>query len=157
MRVSEYFTLAEVEHSNEAVRLGINNSLPASLYGAIRHTAARADVVRKILNVPMIISSWYRCSALNRALKSPDSSQHVKGEAIDFYAPAFGSPAKICKTLLQNKELISWDQLILEHTWVHISFKYPGTPGRLNRGEVLTLLQDKTYAVGLTDFRGNPV
>jgi hypothetical protein len=48
----------------------------------------------------MLISSGYRCLALNRAIGSSDTSDHIKAMAADFRAPAFGSPLEVSKALL---------------------------------------------------------
>ena len=110
------------------------------------------EKVRAFLGKPISVSSWYRCLQLNREIGSKDTSQHTKAEAVDFICPAFGTPTDICKLLVANKDLIRFDQLILEHTWVHISWN--SVPGSQQRGQVLSLLKDKTYAVGLTDKNG---
>lgn len=111
--------------------------------------------VRAILNSPIHVDSWYRCLQLNRALKSKDTSQHLKGEAVDFICPEFGSPFEICVKILHYPELIIFDQLILEHTWVHISFN--ADPTTQPRKQVLSLLQDGGYSLGLTDPNGRPL
>jgi zinc D-Ala-D-Ala carboxypeptidase len=154
--LSEHFTLDEAIISQTAERLGIDN-YPNSqeIITTASKTAVKMEKVRVVLGeVSISINSWIRCLELNRALGSSDSSQHVKGEAVDFICPAFGSPLEICKQLLKNKEVLGWDQLILEHTWVHISWK--STPNSIQRGQVLSLLSDKSYAVGLTDKSGKP-
>lgn len=154
--LSEHFTLDEAIASQTAAREGIDNyPTNQEVITTASKTAVKMEKVRVVLNnLPISISSWIRCLALNRALKSSDSSQHVKGEAVDFICPAFGSPLEICKQLVKYKEVIGWDQLILEHTWVHISWK--STPNATQRGEVLSLLSDKSYAKGLTDKSGKP-
>jgi zinc D-Ala-D-Ala carboxypeptidase len=152
-QLSEHFTLEEATISGTASRLGIDNSSPSPyVIAAAYRTAVKLEKVRAALQCPISIDSWIRCLELNRALKSKDTSQHIKGEAVDFIAPKFGTPTQICKKLLEYKEVIGWDQLILEHTWVHISWNaVPNTP---NRGEVLSLLSTGGYALGLTDASG---
>jgi hypothetical protein len=77
------------------------------------------------------------------------------GNAVDFAAYAYGSSLAIVKLLSKYADMLEFKQLILEHTWVHIS--WDTTPGSLPKREVLTLLQDKTYARGITDKYGVPV
>lgn len=55
-------------------------------------------------------------------------SQHVRGEADDFIAPAFGSPLTVCKAVANSN--IVFDQLIYEGTWAHISFVADREPRR---------------------------
>jgi len=153
-QLSEHFTLEEAVISQTASRLGIDNANPEPMtITTASKTAVKMEKVRYILGVPISVDSWIRCIALNRALGSKDSSQHIKGEAVDFIAPAFGSPLEICQKLIANKDLVNWDQLILEHTWVHISWN--STPNAIQRNEVLSLLQDGGYSKGLTDKLGN--
>ena len=146
IKLSQHFTLEEATISQEADRRGIDNSHPdPQIITTASKTAVKMEKVRLILNSNAIhINSWIRALALNRALGSKDTSQHIKGEAVDFICPSFGSPLAICKKLIENKTLIGWDQLILEHSWVHISWN--STPNSQQRGQVLSLLQDGGYA-----------
>ena len=153
--LSEHFTLDEATESQTASRLGIDNTPTPEVRTAASKTAVKLEKVRVVLdNSPIKISSWIRVPELNEAIGSGSSSQHIKGEAVDFICPTYGSPLEVCKQLIKYKDVIGWDQLILEHTWVHISWK--STPNSVQRGQVLSLLSDKGYAVGLTDKSGKP-
>jgi hypothetical protein len=155
--LSEHFTLDEATDSQIAERFGIDNRNPEpKTITTASKTAVKMEKVRAVLGDKGIhVSSWIRCLALNRALKSKDDSQHVFGEAVDFICPKFGSPLDVCRKLIAEKTLIGFDQLILEHTWIHISWK--SVPNAVQRGQVLSLLQDGGYAKGLTDKTGKPV
>ena len=144
--ITDHFYWAEVIESDTAARLTIDNTLPVELMNTIISTARKAEKIRALLNEPMKITSWYRSLALNTALLSKPTSQHIKGEAIDFTSPAYGIPLSICKRIVNYRELIPFDQLILEHTWVHVSFL--SDPTVKPRGEVLSLLQSGGYATG---------
>lgn len=153
-QLSEHFSLIEATQSQTAERLGIDNSHPElDTICAATKTATKLEIVRSVISGPIKISSWIRCLELNRALKSKDTSQHIKGEAVDFISPPF-SPLEICKIILLNKEKVNFDQLILEHTWVHISWN--SAPDGLQKGQVLSLLSGGGYATGLTDSTGKP-
>lgn len=154
-KLSDHFSLDEAIISDTAERYGISNEPDKVTVAVMGLSAVGMERVRASLgNKPILISSWYRSLQLNRVLKSKDTSQHVKGEAIDFICPGFGSPLDICKQLIKYKELIRYDQLILEHTWAHISFAISsGKP----KGQVLSLLATGGYASGLTDKKGNPL
>jgi zinc D-Ala-D-Ala carboxypeptidase len=93
-------------------------------------------------------SSGFRSEELCVKIGSKTTSQHAKGEAVDFEIPG-----------VDNKELAYWivdnldfDQLILEYYkpgvpdsgWVHVSFKGEG-----NRNEVLTMTKGVGYSFGL--------
>lgn len=149
MMVSKNFSLLEMIKSPTADRLGIDNT-PSN--GGI--TDCLTLVAEKILEpvrahygVPIIPSSGYRCLALNRAVGSKDTSQHIMGQAVDFEVP--GTPnLSVAKWIRDNME---FDQLILEFYrsgepntgWVHCSYR----DGR-NRKEVLTISNTGTH-IGL--------
>jgi zinc D-Ala-D-Ala carboxypeptidase len=118
----------------------------------MKQTAKKMEVVRQVLgNNPLHINSWYRCLALNKLLGSAITSQHLLGSAVDFIAPSYGDPLTVCNKLIQEVDTVLFDQLILEHTWVHISFAIPGS---VPRYQVLSLLETGHYAVGLTNKYG---
>lgn len=132
----------------------IDNNIPLHLIGNVKATAAKMEVVRKVLrNSPILITSWYRSPKLNAAIGGAKYSDHMKGNAVDFYCPKFGSPVLICKELVKYKKDLEFKQLIYEHTWVHIS--WDTIPHTLPKLEVLTLLNDGNYAAGITDKFGN--
>jgi hypothetical protein len=154
--VSEHFTFNEVTSSEKAASLGIDNSLvDEGLLPAIYRTATGLEKVRNILHgVGIHVNSWYRSPLLNAAVGSHSTSQHMLGQAVDFTAAGFGTPLDVCKAIVANKDLIRFDQLIFEHTWVHISFC---SIGKFPRGQVLTLLDGGKYATGLTTKHGIPL
>lgn len=151
-KLTEHFDWAEVTRSDTAARAGIDNSLPASLLPVVQKTALCLERVRKILGQPVHVTSWYRSLPLNALLGSKPTSKHILGEAVDFTAPSFGSPKDICFALISKKSIVGWDQLILEHGWVHISWN--SIPNGEQRGQVLSLLTNGTYAIGLTKPSG---
>lgn len=151
-KLSEHFTIGEALESRTADIKGINNSPDIAALIVMISTAKMMERVRDLLNNPITINSWYRNPVLNKAVGGVPTSQHAKGEAVDFICPKFGSPINICKEIIKNKNIIQFDQLIHEHTWVHISFAIQsGKP----RGQVLSLLNGNKYSQGLTDKLGN--
>jgi zinc D-Ala-D-Ala carboxypeptidase len=155
MEISEHFNWEDVTISQEAARRGIDNSLPEELRVTALRTAVKLEKVRTLLgDVPVHVNSWYRCPELNAAIGSNNAtSAHPHACAVDFIAPRFGTPLDICKHLQGYFPLLQYDQLIMEHTWVHIGFK--ADPSTVARGQVLSLLKSGGYAVGLTDPLGN--
>lgn len=127
-RVSENFAWSEVWHSETAVRLGIDNTPPASALPTIAATAAHLERVRRLLMAPVLVSSWYRCPKLNAALGSRPTSQHLQGAAVDFRCPGYGSPQVTWEYLRALRRDLRIDQIILEFPtrpsggWVHVSF-----------------------------------
>lgn len=152
LKLSEHFTIAEAVHSDKAVELGIDNIPSRDVLWVMEKTAICMERVRASLsNLPISVSSFYRSPEVNAAVGSKSTSQHLLGEAVDFICPAFGTPVEICRKLIELHDLIRFDQLILEHSWVHISF---AIAPRSNRNQVLSLLSTGGYANGLTNKNG---
>lgn len=121
-RLSPHFSLDEFTVSDTAARRGVANDPPIELMPALKRTAQGLEAVRVRLGcAPIIITSGYRCAALNRMVGGRPMSQHVKGEAADFISPGFGTPLLVVGALRDSG--IEYDQLLLEYgRWVHISF-----------------------------------
>ena len=147
MNISPHFTFSEVTFSQEAIRKGIDNSLPESLVRNATRQAQLMELVRTILDKPIFITSWYRSPEVNKGIGGRDSSMHMKSLACDFVSP-FGTPKEICEEILKN-QWIKFDQLILEfNRWVHIGL----SEGR-ERGEVLTAVKENGKTVYLTGLQ----
>jgi len=135
MNLSAHFTLAEFCRSETAVRRNIPNLLPADLLHNAKGAATMLEGIRAHLcklagrDVPMRITSGFRCIALNRAIGSSDTSDHVEARAADWEAPAFGSPTDICEALAPMVGQLGIGQLICEYPdrdgWVHTSTRMP--------------------------------
>jgi len=152
MNLSEHFTLEEAVFSSTARRRGLDNTPGEHTIEIMKSTATELEKVRRILgNQPLHIDSWYRSPEVNQAVGSKLTSQHILGQAVDFVAPSYGDPLAVCKKLIEEIDLIQFDQLILEHTWVHISFAIPNTAPR---HQVLSSLAGGKYAIGLTNRLG---
>jgi len=151
MNLSDHFTLEEAIISQTATRLGLDNSPSPETLDVMIRTALQLEKVRALINAPILVTSWYRSPEVNKAVGSSSTSQHIKGEAVDFISPGYGSPYAICTFIEEHSTLIRFDQLIFEGTWVHISFC--GIPGSVPRKEVLTYMKDRKYIRGLHEFR----
>lgn len=152
--VSTFFTLEEVNFSDIAQRHQIVNKIPDYLLPNAIEVAEMMDEVRTLIHFPIHVNSWYRCLELNRLVGSKDHSQHPKGESVDWTCRRYGSPLEICRRIVDSS--IEFDQLILEHSWIHMS-KRRITNG-LNRKNVLTLnlnpitKHSQPYLSGLIDM-----
>lgn len=135
----KYFTFHELTFSHTAAMLGIDNTPTAeeaaSLYALVDNVL---DPAREKYGAPIIVSSGYRCKALNDALKKASkTSQHMRGEAADLVT---GDPQINAHLARIIHDLGVYDQLILENAnsdgtlcdWVHVSYSKSG-----NRKQVL--------------------
>ena len=140
MQLSEHFTLEEFTFSQTAARKGIDNDPPATMYLTLKRTAAGMEQVRSLLGAPIKITSAYRCLSLNAAIGSKNTSQHTKGEAVDFTC-AVGDPKTIVARIMSSD--IKFDQLICEFdSWTHISVT--NQPGAVPRKQALIIDKSST-------------
>lgn len=123
MSLTAHFSLEEFCASDTAARLGLDNQPPVELLPVLIRTAQGMERIRSILGHPIRINSAYRSPALNQLVGSKPTSQHCKGEAVDFTCPGYGDPQKVCRLLKPLMVDLSIDQLILEYgRWIHVSF-----------------------------------
>jgi zinc D-Ala-D-Ala carboxypeptidase len=120
--MNDHFTEAEFIASKMAQDLGINNTPPDDVRQKLKLTMASMERIRDHLKYPIQVHSGYRCDALNRAVKGSEKSQHLKGEACDFTCPLFGKPIDVALELSGHLKDLGIDQMILEGSWVHVSF-----------------------------------
>ena len=85
MQLSKNFKLEEFEKSSTATRLGIKNKAGS---GEIKNLTdlcyAVLEPVRAKFDKPIMVTSGYRSEELCVAIKSSKTSQHTKGQAVDF-------------------------------------------------------------------------
>lgn len=141
MNVTNHFTLEELTFSQTAARRGLDNEPPPDVVDALTRTAHGLEMVRVLLQAPILVSSGYRSPKVNRAVGGATNSQHILGEAADFTAPGFGPPEMIVRAIMRSSRPIPYDQLIVEFgRWVHISFS------REPRHQALVIDHDGTRA-----------
>ena len=149
-QLSPHFSLAEAIYSSIGEQLQIENFPDSSQLVVMKHTAERMEAVRELLgNHPIKVNSWFRGAKVNAAVGGVSTSQHSKGEAVDFTAPWFGTPLEVCRELEKHKDTILYDQLIYEQTWIHISFVKDKKPRQME----LTFLGKGKYEHGI-NFHG---
>jgi hypothetical protein len=153
MQLSKHFKLEEFTKSMTATRRGIKNepgagdikNLEDLCYEILEPTRAHFDKA-------VLISSGYRSEELCEAIGSKKTSQHAKGQAVDFEIP--GVPNIKIAYWIQNN--CDFDQLIMEYFdpndgskgWIHVSYNEKGS----NRKQVLTY-DGKKYENGLPEMK----
>jgi zinc D-Ala-D-Ala carboxypeptidase len=91
MNLSKHVTLKEFQNSDTATRHGINNEMsPSQIESAKLLCENVFEPLRLYLNIPIRISSGFRCVQVNRKIGGSTSSQHCKGEAMDIKIDAKG-------------------------------------------------------------------
>ena len=128
-KITENFTLEELCHSNTAVAKGIENIPNASQVENLKSLAIYLlQPVRNLYGKPMIINSGFRSPEVNKAVGGSPTSDHMNGKSADVRTP---NPRELFN-LVRNSSL-SFDQLILYPTFVHMSFRSKDA----NRNQVL--------------------
>ena len=137
--LSPHFALLEFIESPTASKYGIANIPPPEAKANIRRLCEHTlEPLREALQQPVIITSGYRCKALNiKVAHHSDKSQHLKGQAADFYVGWSASPSGCGQTgskptarerlikafhLILTSSSIDFDQLILYPTFIHVSY-----------------------------------
>ena len=83
----KYFTLSELTHSDTAVSLGIDNTIPKECVAKIEHLVhCVLDPLREHWGSPIYITSGYRCPELNEEVGGVEGSYHMDGCAADITA-----------------------------------------------------------------------
>jgi zinc D-Ala-D-Ala carboxypeptidase len=148
--ITPHITYREATHSDTAARHGIDNTPGAVELSRMRVLALRVfEPLRKGLgNRPIYLSSFFRCTKLNKAVKGSKKSQHIRGEAMDIdndNNPDGPTNLEIFNYIRDNLE---FDQLIREEgndqspAWVHVSFSAGN-----NRHQVLRSKNGKYYSL----------
>lgn len=161
LRLSDHFVLAEFERSATATSNGIDNTVPSQFIPALQQLCKTIlEPLRAYANspegkpslsspmvsgvepspsqeIPIVISSGYRCNQLNIKVGGVYASQHTLGEAADIQLPK--TPYTDWDDNLQHTDMeiakkwfnfleyhTDFDQLILETAngkdyWIHIS------------------------------------
>lgn len=124
----KYFTFRELLHSEVALRNDVDNLPPqrekAKVYLNLQVLVDNLlDPIRERFTVPMIITSGYRCKKVNKLVGGVDNSQHMKGEAVDFWFPSFSKKETVA-AFFEIAEEFDFDQLIYykKRGIIHISY-----------------------------------
>ena len=135
MRLSANFTLDELTNTNKSDELrAINRETALNGQETLKNLTALAQKIlqpiRDFYKQPVVISSGYRCKALNVAVGGSQTSQHSYGEAADIQIEGI-SVDKLFEDLKSGKVVPLDDvgQVIKEKVggaeWIHISIMTP--------------------------------
>lgn len=160
--LSPHFELREFTDSLTARKYGIAN-VPSpeaveNLQALCVHTL---EPLREALGLPIIITSGFRTKALNDKLAhSSERSQHMLGQAADFYIPVQGEGVTVNGSLSRRELLIrafreiltnpkiDFDQLILYPNFIHVSY----VSKERNRHNILKARSDGKLGYGKLSY-----
>ena len=153
----QHFTIQELSASATAERLAIDNTPPRAAQRMLTILVEQLlDPIRRRYGAPIIVTSGYRCPALNTAVGGVANSHHIVGCAADIVAPLLSPQGGKNQTApflssplggseggcgdqtqylfhlivqMQREGAIRFTQLIAEkdYRWLHISY----VPGML--------------------------
>jgi hypothetical protein len=142
MNLSKSFTLNELTKSQEATRLGIDNTPNEEHILNLKLLCENVlQPIRDFYGMPLSVSSGYRSAALCEAIGSSSKSQHTKGQAADF--EIFGVANKdladfVVKNLDYDQCILEfWNENELNSGWVHCSYNASGNRKQFLKAEKL--------------------
>lgn len=122
MKITPHFTFEELTATNQQELLEKNRAIAQQSPTDMWHLALFAEQVRAILNVPIRVTSGFRCVELNNAIGGSKTSQHTLFQALDIIP--MGMDIEDAYEELVDSDML-YGQLILEKgTWIHISMGY---------------------------------
>ena len=151
-----HFTLQEMTESRTAKKHGIANVPPPEAVENLRRLCTHTlEPLREKLGLPIIITSGYRTKALNDIIvHASRKSQHMTGQAADFYVASTPSTGSGAGSTTGHRELlirafrliitepeIDYDQLIIYPSFIHVSYVSKET----NRHKIMTAQGDGKY------------
>lgn len=132
MKLSKNFTYEELIASTTASNKGINNTPTEDQVAQLKLLCEKVlQPIRDRYNHPIIITSGFRCKALNKAVGGSNTSQHMMGQAADIKCTATTKAYlfNLILSMIKSGE-IKVGQLIWEYgtkkepNWIHISLPY---------------------------------
>ena len=145
IKLSENFSLAEMEHTNHRVE---NRAGPREVEALEALCQNVLQPIRDHFGAPVHVSSGFRSAALNKIVGGSSKSQHCKGEAADISVQGVAN-VDVLEFIRDN---LPFDQVIAELLdmrdgsagWIHVSFsKFR------QRKQVLSYLGGGRYVNGL--------
>jgi uncharacterized protein YcbK (DUF882 family) len=115
--MTPHFTLAELTATSHRQ---FDNTPNEAETANLQKLAEFLEQVKEALDgKPVMISSGFRCKAVNDSVGSRDSSQHRTGQAADFKVPGM-TPDAVVRAIIAAS--LPYDQIIREFdAWTHIS------------------------------------
>ena len=128
----KYFSIEELVKSATAERLAIDNTPPRAAQRMLTILVEQLlDPIRRRYGAPIIVTSGYRCPALNTAVGGVANSHHIVGCAADITAGSIEQNKVLFALIIemQTAHAIRFTQVIAEkgYRWLHISY----VPGML--------------------------
>jgi hypothetical protein len=125
---TEHFSLAELVYSNKATELHIDNTpTPEAVVNLCNLMTEVLEPARCKLGAPIIITSGYRCPALNNVVGGVKTSQHMMGQAADLVCTKLEDKKRLFEILKKmDIDQLLWERNSKGTQWIHVSFNQHG-------------------------------
>ena len=162
INLSPHFELREFTESATARKYGIVNEPPAEAVENLKALCVHTlEPLREALGLPIVITSGYRCKALNDKIgHHSDRSQHMKGQAADLvvHTDSTADTDNRRKRLIQafrqilTDPKIAFDQVIIYPSFIHVSYVSNGKNRRkitkgYGNGKYCALTRDEALSL----------
>lgn len=116
------FSVKELEASDTAKRLKIDNTIPDELEHNAKRLLNFLQGIREAWGSGIRITSGYRCQILNKVVNGSKTSAHLTCNAVDLW-PCNNKFEEFKEFMVKYLEGRSWDQCIIEKSgnskWIH--------------------------------------
>jgi len=135
--VAPNFSYTELTTTTHRSHLEGNRRAGIAVLPALMAIARMAQEIREHFAKPVIVHSGYRGPDLNAAIGGSKTSQHMRGEAIDFHVSTV--PHQRVFDWIRLESGLPYGQLILEGveagtpSWIHLSLGEPWRPPEKSR------------------------
>lgn len=126
----KYFDFHEFERSDTAARMKIDNRLPEIVEAhVVELVDCLLDPLREAWGSPIVVTSGYRCPALNKAVGGSETSAHTAGWAADLVPEDRERTEEFVKWAIDRitAARLAFDQLIDERSggsrWLHVGIR----------------------------------
>lgn len=145
-KLSDHFSLEELTVTNT----NYPNTPDAESLENLKLLCTVLERIRTLLEKPLTVSSGYRSTAVNKAVRGAMSSSHLYGLAADIKVMGM-TPYQVCLALKDSN--ISLDQLIYENLggnggWTHVGIKNPLSQ---NRNQHFSIHKGTGYLQGIVE------
>lgn len=124
---NRYFKVREFIYSATAEKLGISN-MPNELIMANLSILANSLLLkpRMKMDIPFVISSGYRCEALNKAVGGVANSYHLQGKACDLVFCDKHLLQEAAKLIVTQPlcDLVLLENAKSSNPWLHVQWSY---------------------------------
>ena len=135
-QLSPHFRLSEMLNSGTGRSKGISNEPTPEVVENLRKLCNEALEPIRAVAGPLKINSGFRADAINQAVGGSITSAHSYGLAADLN-PIQGTWKGLMDKIIAAK--VPLDQVIFEHTWVHVGLLQPKTGKK--RGDKLSMFK----------------